>query len=179
MVDKPIILARVGKVNGIKGWLRINSYTSPPENITNYKQFSISSTQVVEIDGIRKQGNAWVAHFVGYDTPESARQLTGKELAVAKETLPDLDVGDYYWHQLQGLRVVNCEGQYFGRVDHLLDTGANDVLVIKPDQSETADPSKSIDDRERLIPYLLNSTVKSVDLEQEEIRVDWQSDYLE
>lgn len=178
MVDKPIILARVGKVSGIKGWLKLVSFTSPAENITNYKQFSISSTQVLEMDGIKKQSKGWVAHFVGYDTPEDARQLTGKELAVAKDALPELAAEDYYWHQLQGLRVFNKEEQYLGVVDHLLDTGANDVLVVRPQQDETEN-NNSIDDRERLIPYLLHSTVTRVDLDDGLIEVDWQADYLE
>ena len=80
--------------------------------------------------------------------------------------------GEFYWHQLEGLKVINQHDQLFGRVSHLLETGANDVLVIKAD-------SESIDDRERLIPYLMDSVIREIDLENETIRVDWEAEYLD
>lgn len=131
----------------------------------------------VEIDGFKAQSGGFIAHIKGYDTPESARVLNGCELAVSKSSLPALEEGDYYWHQLEGLRVVNLEDQCFGRVLRLLETGANDVLVVANDRQEST--AEAIDERERLIPYLLGSVVHKVDLENELIIVDWQSDYLE
>ena len=86
--------------------------------------------------------------------------------------MPQLDYGEFYWHQLQDLRVVNHHEQIFGRVSHLLETGANDVLVVKAN-------NESIDDRERLIPYLVDSVVIEIDLENQTIRVDWEADYLD
>ena len=80
--------------------------------------------------------------------------------------------GEFYWHQLEGLKVINQHDQLFGRVSHLLETGANDVLVIKAD-------SESIDDRERLIPYLMDSVIREIDLENETIQVDWEAEYLD
>lgn len=170
-----MVLGEVGRVHGLKGWLKLISFTSPIENILDYPRFHATiggRSQELELDEHRRQNKALLVHFKGYDDPETARLLTGTELKIANEELPQLERGEFYWHQLQGLRVVNQHEQVFGRVSHLLETGANDVLVVKADK-------ESIDDRERLIPYLVDSVIKEVDLESQTIRVDWEADYLD
>ena len=170
-----VVLGEIGRVHGLQGWLKLISFTSPIENILEYSRFHANiggrSTQL-ELDEHRRQNKALLVHFKGYDDPETARLLTGTEIAIANAELPRLESGEFYWHQLEGLSVVNQHGQRFGRVSHLLETGANDVLVVAPD-------SESIDDRERLIPYLQGSVIDEVDLEGETIRVDWEADYLD
>ena len=166
-----VVLGHIGKVHGIKGWLKLNSSTTPPENILDYTPFraEIEGRWLsLEID----QARGLIVHFKGYDDPESARKLTGVELSVNQGELPSLAAGDFYWHQLEGLRVVNQHDQLFGRVDKLLETGANDVLVIAPTET-------SIDGRERLIPYLKDSVILAVDLDAQTLRVSWEADYLE
>ena len=132
----------------------------------------VETGTAIELDEHRRVNKALLVHFKGYDDPETARLLTGIELMIANEELPQLQRGEFYWHQLQDLRVVNQHEQMFGRVSHLLETGANDVLVVKAD-------SESIDDRERLIPYLVDSVVTEIDLENQTIRVDWEAEYLD
>lgn len=173
--SKRVVLGEIGRVHGIKGWLKLISFTSPIENILEYSRFNATiggSSQVLELDEHRRQNKALLVHFKGFDDPETARQLTGTELAIANEELPQLESGEFYWHQLQGLQVINQHDEVFGRVSHLLETGANDVLVIAAD-------SESIDDRERLIPYLRDSVVTEIDLEAQTIRVDWGADFLD
>ena len=94
----------------------------------------------------------------------------GYEIWTDSEQLPSLEAGEFYWRQLEGLKVINEKGQYFGRVDHLLETGANDVLVVKADKH-------SIDDRERLIPYVEPQYIREVDLQQGTIFVNWDAQY--
>lgn len=170
-----VILGRIGRVYGIQGWVRLQSFTDPIENLAEYQHFEVlgrSPTPSLEMDGIQFHGSGLIAHFVGYDTPEVARNLTGLELAVLRKDLPPLAPGEYYWHQLQDLRVVNVAGEDLGRISHLLETGANDVLVVRGDAG-------SIDERERLIPYLKERVVKAIDLEQGVITVDWAADFLQ
>ena len=169
------VLGEIGRVHGLKGWLKLISFTSPIENILDYSRFHVvvgGRSQELELDEHRRQSKALLAHFKGYDDPETARLLTGTELTIANKELPQLEIGEFYWHQLQGLTVVNQQNQVFGRVSHLLETGANDVLVVKAD-------NESIDDRERLIPYLLTSVIVEIDLETQTIHVDWDADYLD
>jgi len=169
-----ITLGRVGRTHGIKGWLRLHSFTDPASNITGYRCFHVESAhwqgQLV-MDAVREQGTEFIAHFEGYDSPEAARELVGIELQVMASVLPGLDDDEYYWHQLTGLTVVNSKNQLLGKVTGLLATGANDVLVVRGTED-------SIDDNERLIPFLRATVVKKIDLVDRVIEVEWEADYL-
>ena len=170
-----IVLGEIGRVHGLNGWLKAISFTSPIENILDYSRFQVKvegRLKEIELDEYRRLNKALLVHFKGYDDPETARLLTGTELTIANKKLPELQCGEFYWYQLQNLRVVNQHEQVLGQVSHLLETGANDVLVVKAD-------SESIDDRERLIPYLMDSVIIEIDLGNQTIRVDWEADYLD
>lgn len=88
----------------------------------------------------------------------------GCEIGIRPEQMPATGPGEYYWRDLEGLEVVNLQGERLGRVDHLLETGANDVLVV-------------VGERERLIPFVSAQVVTEVDLETGLIRVDWDKDF--
>ncbi len=123
----------------------------------------------VEFDAVKRQGRGLVAHIAGVDDRTLAESYRGLEVAVPEDALPALPEGDYYWRDLQGLRVwcqVGSDRVLLGTVDYLIETGANDVLVVKACEG-------SIDTRERLIPYLPGDSVIRVDLEQALIEVDW------
>lgn len=172
---KAAVLGKIGKTHGVKGWLRIVSFTSPVDNILEYSHFSASrdqETQQLEIDEFKNLSAGIVAHIKGYDTPEAARQLTGLTLSVDVSELPALESDEVYWYQLEGLVVVNQHAQVLGRISKILETGANDVLVVDADEH-------SIDDRQRLIPYRKGVTVIEVDLSGGAIKVQWEADYLE
>ena len=167
-----------GKITGaygIKGWVKIHSYTEPQENFLQFGEWRLKRGGVlepIEFDAGKRHGKGLVAHIAGVDDRSQAESYRGLEIAVPATELPTLDEGDYYWHQLQGLRVWCATGgdrTLLGEVDYLIDTGANDVLVVRA-------CSGSIDDRERLIPYLPGDVVTRVDLEQGMIEVDWYLD---
>ena len=169
-----LVVGRIGRTHGVKGWLKLQSWTSPAENILEFARLQVETAngpESLRIDHSRRQGSGLLVHFEGYDEPELARRLTGCEVAVATSELAETEAGEYYWHQLQGLQVVNTAGENFGRVGHLLETGANDVLVVEPDTG-------SIDDRQRLIPLVWDRVVRRVDLETGAIEVDWGADFL-
>jgi len=172
---KQVVLGQLGKLHGIKGWLRLSSFTNPTENIFEYPTLLAeidNRWQVLEIDEYRQQSNGFVVHIKGYDEPEIARQLSGIRLAINSQLLPKLDEDSYYWYELEGMKVVNLQGENFGQVSSLLETGANDVLVVKPTDD-------SIDARERLIPYIADSVIDHIDSEERFIKVNWEADYLE
>jgi 16S rRNA processing protein RimM len=170
----------VGKITGcygIKGWVKIHSYTEPQENFLEFKQWHVERRGELEplnFDQGKCHGKGLVAHIEGVDDRTLAESYKGLTVVVSAAQLPDLEDGDYYWRQLQGLAVwcrpreesSNAENVLLGKVDYLLETGANDVLVVKASEG-------SIDDRERLIPYLPDNTVLRVDLDEGLIEVDW------
>ncbi|MFV8816940.1 ribosome maturation factor RimM [Haliea sp. E17] len=171
----------VGKITGcygIKGWVKIHSYTSPEENLFDFGEWKLKrrgSEEPVHFDEWKRHGKSMIAHIRGVDDRDIAESFRGLEILVGAEYLPELSEGDYYWHQLEGLEVWAREPEssadrvLLGRVDYLLETGANDVLVVKACEG-------SVDDRERLIPYLPDDVVASVDLQQGRMEVDWYID---
>lgn len=175
-------LAKIGAVHGVKGWVRLISYTDPAENILGFSHFYLSPKMIpgsqapaealkqIEIDESRAQGKHFIGHIKGCDDREQAKLFTGCELQVERSVLPDLGNEEYYWYQLEGLRVINLQDETLGTVHHLLETGVNDVLVVRATQD-------SIDKEERLIPYVREQVIKEVDLEKRVILVDWENDY--
>lgn len=170
-----VTVGRVGAAYGLKGWVKLISFADPLENILSYSSFSIDDGEGIrriEIDQSRPQGKGFVGHIKGCDDRDETRKFTGKELMVEKSLLPQLDTNFYYWYQLEGLKVVTLGGDDLGDVDHLIETGVNDVLVVRAS-------SDSVDDKERLIPYLKGQVIVSVELEQRLIRVNWEKDFLQ
>ncbi|MFT5335558.1 MAG: 16S rRNA processing protein RimM [Halioglobus sp.] len=170
-----LVIGRISGCYGIKGWVKIHSFTEPVENMLAYDQFQLkrkSGLEAVEFDSIRRQGKGLVGHIEGVDDRNLAETYKGLEIAVGAEQLPTLDDGDFYWRELHGLKVwcldqsVSEERVLLGTVDHLIDTGANDVLVVKACK-------ESVDKQERLIPYLPDDVVTRVDLKAGLIEVDW------
>lgn len=173
--DGRLVIGRITGCYGIKGWVKVHAYTEPMENFLDYTGWTVRRRGVdeaVEFDAGRRQGKGLVAHIRGVDDRNQAETYRGLEVSVAADELPTLEEGEYYWHQLEGLQVWCPSGEelvLLGEVDYLIDTGANDVLVVRPSEG-------SIDQRERLIPWLPERTVSRVDLEAGRIEVDWYPD---
>ena len=167
------VVGRITSVFGVKGWLKVFSYTDPAENLLSYRRWSLrldGKRREVTVTAGKVHGKALVVHLEGVDDRELARDFCGAEIAISTDLLPELAEGEFYWYQLQGLRVETPGGVCLGSVDYLLETGANDVLVVKP----TPD---SLDDRERLIPYLPEQVLKRIDLDQGLLVADWDPEF--
>ncbi len=184
-------VGRVGSVHGVKGWVKIHSFTSPQEKLLEYRPWLLKTRhgiKEIEVLDSKVQGNGIIALFAGYEDREIAKSLATLEIAVDSALFPALANNEYYWHQLEGLQVVSVydgSEHRLGRVTKLMETGANDVLVVKgkaeelaedPSVQETNNEEKSIDSRERLIPYI-DSVVLSVNLDQKQIVVDWDPEF--
>ncbi|MDH0141924.1 ribosome maturation factor RimM [Aquipseudomonas alcaligenes] len=171
-VEDLIVLGKITSVHGVRGEVKIYSFTDPIDNLLGYPAWTLKrdgEVKQVELVSGRLQGKILVAKLRGLDDREVARTFAGFDICVPRALLPDLDDGEYYWHQLEGLKVIDLQGQLLGRLDHLLETGSNDVMVVKPCPG-------SLDDRERLLPYT-EQCVQKVDLAAGEMRVDWDADF--
>lgn len=169
----PVIVGRITTVHGIKGWVKVHSFTDQAENIFQYPPWWLKTAdgwREVEFDEYRDTSKGLLAHIVGIDDRDIARKFCQQDIAVEKAQFPELDQGEYYWHQLEGLRVLTCQGDaQLGTVTGLLETGSNDVLEVKGD-------SDSLDQAERLIPYTEQFVLK-VDLDAGVIEVDWDPEF--
>ena len=161
----------VGKVSGVfgvKGWIKVFSYTQPRENILTYSPWYLQKGSEIKevklVDG-RRQGKQIIAAIDGITDRDAAAALSGWEILIDKSQLPAAEEGEYYWADMVGLKVETDQGVALGVVDHLLETGANDVLVVM-------DGTK-----ERLIPFLQQQTVLKIDLENGLMVVDWDPEF--
>ena len=158
---------------GIKGWVKVFSDTDPRENLLDYTPWYLwrnGQWQAVEVAEMQVHSKGIVVRLRGVDDRNVAEALAGIDIGVATANLPALSEGEFYWRDLIGLQVVNVEGVLLGVVDHLLETGANDVMVVKPCDS-------SVDETQRLVPWVRGQVVQRVDLDAKRITVDWGVDY--
>jgi 16S rRNA processing protein RimM len=170
VIGKDVTLGKVGAVYGIKGWLKIHSFTDDQEAILDYFPWSLklgNKIQSVDITDWRKHNNGLVVKVAGIDDRDVAQKLVGSEIFVSEEALSDLPEGEFYWRDLIGMAVVTDKGYDLGRVSDIMETGANDVLVVK------ANLKDGFGKKERLIPYLMDQVILSISAEDKQICVDW------
>jgi 16S rRNA processing protein RimM len=163
---RPILLGRISGVFGVRGEIKLESWTDPREAIFRYQPWTLvrgdTTSPLAGVRG-RNHGQALVASVPGIEDRDRAQELVGSEISVPRSALPPPKPGEYYWVDLEGLNVQTADGIAFGTVSHLLDTGANHVLVVHGD-------------RERLIPFVAPYLV-SVDFDASRIVVDWDPDF--
>jgi 16S rRNA processing protein RimM len=162
----PVVLGRVAGVYGVKGWIKVHSYTEPREAILDYTDWLLlrkHDQQAVRLAEGKRHGKTIIARFDGVDTRDDAASYVGDDVAVPRERLPDTAQDEFYWADLEGLQVVHSDGRVLGKVAYLLATGANDVLVVEGDH-------------EILIPFVRGRFIKDVDLAAGVISVDWEWD---
>ena len=170
VIGKDVTLGKVGAVYGIKGWLKIHSFTDDQEAILDYFPWSLklgNKIQSVEITDWRKHNNGLVVKVAGIDDRDVAQKLVGSEIFVSEDALSDLPEGEFYWRDLIGMTVVTDKGYDLGQVSDIMETGANDVLVVK------ANLKDGFGKKERLIPYLMDQVILSISTENKQICVDW------
>lgn len=163
-------MGRVTAPFGVKGWVKIYALTAQLGNLLDYPVWWLGHEgdwREMPVGVARVQGNTLVAQFAGIEDREAAVALKGLEVAVPREQLPGAAAGEFYWADLIGLRVVNREAHEFGRVVRVMQTGANDVLVVAGGNGN---------EQETLIPFIAGA-IRQVDLEAGVISVDWGKDY--
>jgi len=163
-----IIIGKIVGVYGIKGWLKILSFTRPRQNIFDYGPWLVKQSeewQEIQLLEGKPQGKGLVASLEGITDRDEAMALVSSEIAIDRDQLPEPKEGEFYWHDLINMQVINQQNEVLGVVKELLETGANDVLVVEADKLRY------------LIPYVQDVYIKDVDTEQGVIQVDWQSDY--
>ncbi len=161
-----ICVGHITGVQGLKGWVKVFSNTDPRENIVTYSPWLLETEQgaiSLEVEG-RLQGRLVLAKMDNIENREAAAELVGSKIYIWPEQLPRLGRDEYYWSDLIGMQVESLQAEALGTVDDMIETGANDVMVIKGD-------------RERLIPFVIDDIVQEVDLNSRRIIVDWQADY--
>lgn len=171
MAADHVLVGRIVGLYGIKGWLKLESYTYPKENIGLYRPWYLGWANreqrlaCIEPDIVKVYAKGLIVKFAAVDDRDVARGYLQTNIFIRREQLPELVEGEYYWHDLQNLRVLNRFDVEVGKVAYLIETGSNDVLAVRQ-------PSG----KEILIPYIKGDVVTEVDLKNGVIRVDWDVD---
>jgi 16S rRNA processing protein RimM len=153
----------LGAAHGVRGWLRVQSFTDPPQRLFEWRVWHLQSRGEVKLLEARPQGNGWIVHLEGVDERDGAARLTGQMILVERELLPPAEGREHYRDDLVGFEVKNLEGFVLGAVDHFIDTPGNAVMVIKGE-------------REHLVPVTTQHLVK-VDVATRSLIVDWPEDF--
>jgi 16S rRNA processing protein RimM len=172
-----VVIGKITTVYGVKGWVKIHSYTEPMENFVGYQDYYLDrgdQWDPIDFDAIKRHGKGLVAQIAQVDDREQARLYCQCNIAVTVDQLPALAQGEFYWHQLEGLEVL-CTGpdgkeQLLGKMHSMMETGANDVLVVRQSKG-------SIDKRERLIPWIPDEVITQVDSKAGVIRINWDPEF--
>jgi len=165
--DNTISLGSITGVWGVKGWVKVHSFTDPRENIVSLPRWILSrngTERVVDVVGGRVQGKTVVAQLDGVTDRDMAAGLIGATIAVARGDLPECAPGEFYWADLEGMRVQDRQGNLLGTVERMLETGAHDVMVLSGES-------------ERLIPFVLGDIVENVDSQAGIVTVSWDASY--
>ena len=169
--DRKIPLGIFGKPFGLKGHLYLRYHGDNPKGLLNFNKIYLSdSLSSVRIESVNSGKGKLRVKLLGVDDRTKAETFINKEIFVTEQDLPPLTNGEFYWYQLEKLKVINEEGDLLGRIDHIMETGANNVLVVKP-------VAEGIDNKERLIPFSKDEVIIKVDLKSKSVYVKWPKDY--
>jgi 16S rRNA processing protein RimM len=162
-----VSVGKISGVFGVKGWVKVFSFTDPRENILTYSPWLLKKgdeTKTINVVDGQLQGKTIVAQLAGVNDRDQAASLMGWDIFISQDQLPKAAKGEYYWSELIGLNVETIDGVQLGVVDSLLETGANDVIIVQGE-------------RERVIPFLQGQTIINVDLDAGKIIVDWDPEF--
>ena len=166
-MSRDVLVGEITAPFGVKGWVKVRSFTDPPANILKYVPWTLSNGKGDHVGKViegRPQGTSVVVRFEGIEDRDQAIGLRGMQVTVPRDVFPRAPKGHYYWADLVGLRVFTTAEMDLGLVTGLLETGANDVLAVQGD-------------RERLIPFVMGPYIKEVDLDAGRMTVDWDPEF--
>lgn len=160
-------VGRLGAAHGVRGWMRVQSFTDPPQRLFEWRRWSLKAesgaTREVKLLESRPQGNGWIARLEGVDERDAAGRLAGSVVRVEREELGPTSGREHYRADLIGFEVKNVEGALLGVVDHFVDTPGNAVMVIRGT-------------REYLVP-VTSQHLQKVNVESRSLIVDWPEDF--
>ncbi len=168
--SETVVIGKIGAPYGVKGWVKINSYTDILDGIFDYAPWLLGQDgqgREFQVDQWRKHNNGLIAKLVGVESRDDAEAIKNLDISIKAEQLPPLEQDEFYWRDLIGMQVVTESGYHLGTVKELFETGANDVMLVR------ANPGDAFGQKERMVPYLVDQVIKQVDIAANTIKVDW------
>jgi len=164
--DRIVVLGHIAGVFGVQGWVKIQSFTDPLDNILEYEVWQLGQRgiwrEVRPAEG-RSTNRGVLARFEGCTDRDQAQLLVGSEIGVRRSDMPPPAPGEYYWEDLAGLDAYSPTGAWLGKLDHFRETAVHPLMVIRGE-------------REHLVPLVKQRLLK-VDLDAGRMTVDWDPDW--
>jgi len=130
--SSPIVIGKIISTHGINGWVSIDCYAYPPDNLKSYKIFLDDNyTEEIKILDIKIMPKKIIAKIEHFDHINLSEKILGKNILVDNKSLPSLECDEYYWKDLIGLKVLTTKNKDLGIIDFIFNNGSNDVLAIK------------------------------------------------
>ena len=168
--DRKILLGKLGKPHGVKGFLYIHYYGEDANKLSSYEGLFLEDGTTVKVEKLLLQKDRVILKFQETNSRNDSEKLRDKELFILEGSLPVLEKNQAYYFELEGLSVKNLDDVDLGKIKEILKTNANDVLVIEPTEN-------SVDEKERLVPYVKDNVVKEINKKDKTILIDWPEDY--
>jgi len=163
--QEKLVIGRVSSPHGIKGWLKILSYTDPVENIFSYKSIFLKKRNnylPFEIEDYSISGKIIRMKLKGIDDRNHSEEIAECEILINRNDLPEISSDSYYWADLIGFQVIRGDSENIGVLDSFIETGSNDVMVVVGKNNNR-----------NLIPFINRDVIKTVDMKGKVIIVDW------
>ena len=161
--NESVLVARIVDAFGVKGQVKLQSFTEKSRNLLDFQDWILDvPSQGVQRYAVEKNqlhGRFLVASLQGVTDRDQALKLKGAKVYVSSDALPALETDEFYWSELIGLQVVDINGIEYGRIDQLMETGANDVLLVEGESTH-------------LIPYI-SDVIRQIDLTEGVVLVEW------
>ena len=133
-----VVVGRVSRPFGIKGWNHLTSFTDPPDNLFQYRPWALRSAQcdtadwceIKEFD-IRLKGHGLLVSFENSNSRDDANKYVNKLIGVPRDVFPTLGDDEHYWVDLIGVEVVNLEQECLGAVYDVAWNGAHPILLVR------------------------------------------------
>lgn len=167
-VSDTIVIGKIGAPYGVKGWVKITTYTDEIQGVFDYSPWLLGDgKKEYTVDHWKTHNKGVVAKLIGVETRDDAESIKNLDVSIKAEMLPELADDDYYWRDLVGMQVMTDKGYNLGVVKELFETGANDVMLVK------ANLNDAFGQKERMLPFLREQVIKEVDMQAKTITVDW------
>jgi len=140
-----VLIGKIVGIHGIKGTSKLRSYAESlsvfsPGNSILFRDLLGRETSY-EIHWVKPHTGTPLVSFKGIANRDQAKTLIGAELFIPQSELPELDEDTYYWYDLIGIEVVTVTGESLGRIESIIETGSNDVYVVKSNEKEVLIPA--------------------------------------
>jgi len=162
-VVQPVVVGRLGQAYGIKGWLKLQSFTAPEDNIFKYAPWYIKHSRGYEpitITEFKPHSKGFVIHLSHCNDRTTAQTLVGFDIVIEQKQLPLLKEGEFYLVELEGMEVKTTTGLLLGTLSYFLPVGDTEVMVIEGE-------------KQHLVPFLMDHFVKDINKKEKYIIVDW------